>query len=58
LWLPLSPPFGLIVNFRAAALGLPLDFYCLAVSMSVGLILLVAGSLYFRRVERTFADIV
>jgi lipopolysaccharide transport system permease protein len=58
LWLPLSPPFGLIMNFRAAALGLPLDLYSLAVSLSVSLLLLVSGTLYFRRMERAFADIV
>jgi ABC-type polysaccharide/polyol phosphate export permease len=39
-------------------LGGPFDLYALAVSLAVSLILLLAGCLYFRRVERTFADII
>jgi lipopolysaccharide transport system permease protein len=58
LLLPLNPAYGLIANFRAAALGSPLDFYSLVVSSSVGVGLLVIGCLYFRRVERSFADII
>jgi lipopolysaccharide transport system permease protein len=57
-WLPLNPAYGLIANFRAAALGQPLDLYSLGVSGGVSIVLLVAGCLYFRRVERTFADII
>jgi lipopolysaccharide transport system permease protein len=56
--LPLNPAYGLIVNFRAASLGGPLDLYALAVSSAVSLVLLVVGCLYFRRVERHFADII
>jgi lipopolysaccharide transport system permease protein len=56
--LPLNPAYGLIVNFRAAMLGGPLDFYALAVSTAVSLGLLLLGCLYFRRVERNFADII
>jgi lipopolysaccharide transport system permease protein len=56
--LPLSPPFGLIANFRAAVLGRPFDFYALAVSTAVSLLLLAIGCMYFRRMERSFADIV
>jgi lipopolysaccharide transport system permease protein len=58
LFLPLNPAYGLIVNFRAASLGGPLDFYALAVSTAVSLVLLLVGCLYFRRVERRFADII
>ena len=59
LWLlPLNPAYGLVVNFRQAVLGGPLDWYALAVSGAVGLALLLAGCLYFRRVERSFADII
>ncbi len=59
LWLlPLNPAYGLIVNFRQATLGGPMDFYALAVSAAVGVGLLLAGCLYFRRVERSFADII
>jgi lipopolysaccharide transport system permease protein len=58
-WLmPLNPAYGLIDNFRRAMLGGALDFYGLAVSWSVGLAMLLIGCLYFRRVERDFADII
>jgi lipopolysaccharide transport system permease protein len=56
--LPLNPAYGLIANFRAAALGLDLDAYSLAVSGGVSLAVLALGCLYFRRVERSFADII
>lgn len=56
--LPLNPAYGLILNFRQAALGLPLDWYALVVSLAVTLVLLLAGCLYFRKVERTLADII
>jgi lipopolysaccharide transport system permease protein len=56
--LPLNPVYGLIVNFRAAVLGTNFDLYALAVSGGVGLVLLLLGCLYFRRVERNFADII
>lgn len=56
--LPLNPAYGLIVNFRLAVLGSPLDSYSLAVSGVISLALLIAGCLYFRRVERDFADII
>jgi lipopolysaccharide transport system permease protein len=58
LLLPLNPAYGLIANFRAAALGTSLDLYSLATSSAVGLVLLAIGGLYFRRVERSFADII
>ncbi len=58
LMLPLNPAYGLIANFRAAALGSPLDLYSLVMSSLVGSVLLVIGCLYFRRVERSFADII
>ena len=56
--LPLNPAYGLIANFRAAALGGEFDFYALAVSSATSLALLLVGCLYFRRVERNFADII
>lgn len=56
--LPLNPAHGLIVNFRAAMLGGPLDFYALAVSGGLSVVLVLLGCLYFRRVERSFADII
>jgi lipopolysaccharide transport system permease protein len=56
--LPLNPAYGLIYNFRQAILGGPLDWYALAVSGAVSVGLLVLGCFYFRRVERSFADII
>jgi lipopolysaccharide transport system permease protein len=57
-WLPLNPAYGLIANFRHAVLSQPLDFYSLIVSGTLTLLIVVAGCLYFRRVERHFADII
>ena len=56
--LPLNPAYGLILNFRYAVLGRPLDAYSLSVSLAVTALILVVGCLYFRRVERSFADII
>jgi lipopolysaccharide transport system permease protein len=58
LLLPLNPAYGLIANFRVAVLGGSIDLYSLAVSGAVSLIFLTVGCLYFRRVERGFADII
>ena len=58
LLLPLNPAYGLLLNFRLALLGNDLDWYALGVSSVVGVVLLLIGCLYFRRVERTFADVI
>jgi lipopolysaccharide transport system permease protein len=58
LVLPFNPAYGLIVNFRATTLGGQFNLYALAVSGAVSLVVLVIGCLYFRRVERGFADII
>lgn len=56
--MPINPAYGLVLNFRACTLGLPIDWYSLAVSGSVAVAAFVIGCLYFRRVERSFADII
>jgi lipopolysaccharide transport system permease protein len=56
--LPLNPVHGLVVNFRAAVFGGEFDLPALGVSAASGLLLFLAASLYFRRVERSFADII
>jgi lipopolysaccharide transport system permease protein len=56
--LPLNPAYGLVLNFRQVMLGGEPDWYALVVSGLVSLGLLVVGCLYFRRVERGFADII
>jgi lipopolysaccharide transport system permease protein len=56
--LPLNPAYGLITNFRAALLNGTPDLYALGVSSAVTLALALLGCAYFRRVERSFADII
>lgn len=56
--LPLNPAYGLIYNFRQALLGQPLNGYALAVSTAASVVILIVGCLYFKRVERSFADII
>ncbi len=56
--LPINPAYGLIVNFRAAVLGTEFDLLALAISGAVSILLLLGGCWYFRRVERTFADVI
>jgi lipopolysaccharide transport system permease protein len=56
--LPLNPAYGLIANFRQSMLGGAIDSYSLTVSGGVGVILLLVGCMYFRRVECDFADII
>ena len=56
--LPLNPAYGLIVNFRAAAVGSGFDGYALAVSGAVSVVGLLVGCFYFRRVESGFADVI
>ncbi len=56
--LPLNPAYGLISNFRVAVLGGEFDLYSMILSTAVAVGLFVAGTFYFRRVERGFADII
>ncbi len=54
----LNPLVGIISGFRAALLGnAAIPWHSLGVSLAVTMVLLGAGLLYFRRVERAFADI-
>ena len=54
----LNPLVGMISGFRWAILGQPPDLRCVAVSLASAVTVLVVGVLYFRRVERRFADII
>lgn len=58
--LALNPITGMIEGFRWCLLGGESPFYwpCLLSSTIVGGILLVSGLWYFRRTERSFADII
>lgn len=54
----LNPMVGVIQGFRWAVLGEQPPSYLMAVSVVVVLALLVSGLYYFKRMERTFADVV
>ena len=54
----LNPMVGMISGFRSSILGEPWSPGCLTVSALSTLLLLAAGTMYFRRVERRFADII
>jgi len=51
----LALAIGVIIG---GALGNAIDWYSFAISATVGVVLAVVGMLYFRRVERTFADLI
>jgi lipopolysaccharide transport system permease protein len=60
-WRPLyalNPMVGVVDGFRWALLGGPAPGVTVAVSSAVTAVVLVSGLFYFRRTERTFADIV
>ncbi len=54
----LNPMTGVVEGFRWALLGTPAPGPLLLVSALAALVLLLTGMLYFRRMERTFADVV
>jgi lipopolysaccharide transport system permease protein len=55
----LNPMAGVVQGFRWAILGSGgVTSGSLALSTGVALVVLISGALYFRRMERTFADIV
>ena len=53
----INPMVGVVEGFRWALLGTEsVPGYMIAVSSLVALVVLVTGALYFRRMEKTFAD--
>jgi len=57
--LALNPMGGVIKAYRASLLGhLPIDWFLLSLSAAIIFILFISGLYYFRRMEKTFADIV
>jgi lipopolysaccharide transport system permease protein len=58
LLLGLNPMSGVIVGFRHAVLGGPMDWSLVTISAATSVALLVAGLFVFRRTERRFADII
>lgn len=60
-WRPLyglNPMVGVVDGFRWALLGASVSLTDLMVSICAAVVLAVTGALYFRRMERAFADIV
>jgi lipopolysaccharide transport system permease protein len=58
MWLPLNPAFGLVLAFRQVTLGGAIDWYSFGISTAMGTLVFLAGIMYFRRVERSFADLI
>lgn len=56
--LSLNPVGGTIAALRSAILGTPILYTDWLVSTCIGLAALIAGLIYFQRVEKRFADIV
>jgi lipopolysaccharide transport system permease protein len=56
LWL--NPMTGIIEGYRSALFGRSFDWIALAFSATITFIMLIYSSYYFRRMERSFADIV
>lgn len=56
----LNPMVGVIDGFRWAILGqkVPLDYQGLILSSLIVMLLVVSGAFYFRKMERTFADVI
>jgi lipopolysaccharide transport system permease protein len=57
-WLLLNPMTGVIEGFRSALFGLPFHWAALASSFAIAVGLLLYAMLSFRRMERSFADII
>jgi len=57
--LALNPMGGVIKAYRASLLGhIPIDWFLLGISTSIIFVLFLSGLYYFRRMEKTFADVV
>ena len=49
---------GMVEGFRYALLGSNVSWPLIYVSTATSLVLFVAGLFFFRRLERTFADVI
>jgi lipopolysaccharide transport system permease protein len=56
LWL--NPMTGIIEGYRSSLFGKPFNWTALAASAAITLALLIYSSYVFRRMEKSFADIV
>jgi lipopolysaccharide transport system permease protein len=54
----LNPIVAVIEGFRACVLGTPIPWLYVVPGMITGVMLLLLGALYFKRLERVFADVI
>jgi lipopolysaccharide transport system permease protein len=54
----LNPMTGIIEGFRSAFLGTPFNLWQIGLSLSMAIVLFLAGVFYFKKVERGFADVI
>lgn len=54
----INPIVGVIEGFRAALLGTPMPWQYIWPGMITTVILIVSGAMYFKRMERIFADVI
>lgn len=55
--LGLNPMAGVVEGFRWSVLGIQPRFATIALSAIVSIVLVITGAFFYRRVERTFADL-
>lgn len=59
LWYALNPMAGVVEGFRSILLGtVPFPFKMVMISTIIAVALLISGAMYFKRMERTFADVI
>jgi lipopolysaccharide transport system permease protein len=54
----LNPIVGIVDGFRAALFGRSFDWFALAQTTAIAVIILAVSAYFFRRVERGFADVI
>ena len=54
----LNPIVGVIEGYRASLLGTPMPWEYIIPGLITGILLLVTGAMYFRRMERVFVDVI
>ena len=54
----LNPMAGIVQAYRSALLGKPFNWQNLGISCAVSVVVFIAGLMFFRRMERQFADII
>jgi lipopolysaccharide transport system permease protein len=58
-WYAINPMAGVVESFRSILLNkTPIPLGMLTISTIMAIVLLVSGALYFRKMERTFADVI